>query len=173
MHRCRRLMQHCLQHLKAHAAFCTTNFPRLNCHADMPPTPPRTYHPRHQSIINFIIRMTSGIRRNDQGNRMHRTIDTGELNNTSTTNNCGDRLRAQCKYGCKPWWNRCRGGSRFGPFLKRHAYSHNDIQSVHGSGAIGLKTVQSQTSRFSGAWTANFEPLSTRIRYAPWRTRMQ
>jgi hypothetical protein len=41
------------------------------------------------------------------------------------------------------------------------AFHTHDIPSVHGSGAIGLKTVQSKTSRFSEAWTANSEPLST------------
>ena len=51
-------------------------------------------------------------------------------------------------------------------------FTPHDIPSVHGSGAIGLKTVQSKTSRFSEAWTANSEPLSTLLVSSPpqpWR----
>ena len=55
-----------------------------------------------------------------------------------------------------PWWLKFR-------CLKSSPKHTHDIPSVHGSGAIGLKTVQSKTSRFSEAWTANSEPLSTLI----------
>ena len=54
--------------------------------------------------------------------------------------------------------------------LENGTHSHNDIPSVHGSGAIGLKTVQSQTSRLFEAWTANSQPLSTlKVPMQPWR----
>ena len=67
--------------------------------------------------------------------------------------------------GTLPWGLKCwkdQNANKTPLLGTRERLDHSLILPfVHGSGAIGLKTVQSKTSRFSEAWTANSEPLST------------
>jgi hypothetical protein len=64
------------------------------------------------------------------------------------------------------------GAQVFCCFKTTQAIHTRAVPFVHGSGAIGLKTINPKPTVSEASCKANLDPLST-LRYPPWRSREQ